>query len=323
MSALVHGVGTFFDHLAAVQWRFLGLAVVLHVLKTVLLTRAWRNIVAASYPRDAVRWRGIFGAYAAGAGVNAILPARSGDLVKLYVAKHQVPGSTYTTLASTLVVLTIFDFVVASALFLWALQAGVLPSLDVLPRLPRFDVSWLFEHPRLAIVLAVLLLAAGIALAVWATRRIAAFKRRVAQGFTILRDRRAYLRRVALWQAADWAVRLFALYWFLRAFGIEATAHNALLVQVTQSLSTIFPFSPGGIGTEQALMLYVLAEEASRTALLAFSVGTKLTIIVVNVLLGLAAIGLLLRTLRWRRVLSEAREKAGRPKLAASGERSS
>ena len=313
MSAFLDAVGTFLDRLAAVEWRLLALALLCHLLRTLAVTQAWRNVVSAAYGRSRVRMRDVYGAYAAGAGVNALLPARAGDLVKLYVARHRMPGTTYTTLASTLVVLGVFDFVVASALFLWALQAGVLPSLDVLPRLPDFDFSWLFAHPRLSAVLLALAVAAAVVAGVWAARRVAAFRKRVAQGFAVMRNRTAYLRCVALWQAADWALRIVALYWFLRAFGIAADAHNTLLAQVTHSLATVFPFSPSGIGTEQALVLYVLADEASRSALLAFSVGTKLAIVTVNVLLGVAAIGLMLGTFRWRAVVREAREASVRP----------
>ena len=307
MDAFLEAVGTFVDELASVEWRFLGLALACHLLRTAAVTRAWRNVVAAAYATTRVRTRDVYAAYAAGVGVNALLPARAGDLVKLYLAHHRIRGTTYTTLASTLAVLGVFDFVVASALFLWAFQAGVLPSLDVLPSLPDFDFGWLFGHPRVAaLLLGVVLIAAAVA-GVWAVRHVRAFRKRVAQGFAVMGDRGAYLRGVALWQAADWAFRIVALYWFLRAFGIAADAHNTLLAQVTHSLATVFPFSPSGIGTEQALVLYVLADEASRSALLAFSVGTKIVIVIVNVALGALAIALSLRTLRWRTVVGQAR----------------
>ena len=34
-------------------------------------------------------------------------------------------------------------------------------------------------------------------------------------------------------------------------------ARNVVLVQVTNSLATLVPISPGGIGTEQAFLVYV------------------------------------------------------------------
>jgi uncharacterized membrane protein YbhN (UPF0104 family) len=286
--------------------------VLCHVLKTAAVSRAWRNVVSAAYSDRRVRWRDLYGAYVAGVGVNAILPARSGDLVKLYIAKHRIEGATYTTLASSIVALTVFDMVLAAGLLVWAISIGVLPDLDVLPNLPRFDFTWLFHHPRLALVLVGVVLVLAIVGGMWAAHRISAFRRRVAQGFAIFRDRRAYLRRVASLQALDWTLRVVTISLFLRAFGIPASFHNSLLVQVTQSLSTIFPFSPGGIGTEQALVLYVLAGEAARSSLLAFSVGMKVTIIIVNAAVGFAAIAIMLKTVSWRNVLARAQEARAR-----------
>ena len=103
------------------------------------------------------------------------------------------------------------------------------------------------------------------------------------------------------WQAGDWTLRVVTIYFFLRAFSIPASPQNALLVQVSSGLSTVFPFSPSGIGTAQALIVTVLRDVASRTAILAFSVGMQITLIAVNVLLGFVAMGIMLRTFRWRR----------------------
>jgi hypothetical protein len=76
----------------------------------------------------------------------------------------------------------------------------------------------------------------------------------------------------------------------------------------------VFPFSPAGIGTEQAFLLYVFRGLASRTALLSFSVGMRVTLIVVNATLGFGAILLTLRTLRWRRIVeADARATQSQP----------
>ena len=51
---------------------------------------------------------------------------------------------------------------------------------------------------------------------------------------------------------------------------MHATLHNALLVQVVDSLATLFPATPGGAGTKQGLIVYLFRGEAvSRTLLLA------------------------------------------------------
>jgi uncharacterized membrane protein YbhN (UPF0104 family) len=298
---VVRAAETLFDHLAAIHWKFVALAVVLHLLKMALRTRAWRNILAAAHPGAEVRWRTVLGAYVAGVGVNAIFPARGGDLLKLYLVKRGIPGSAYPTLAATLVVETMFDLVVASALLVWALSLGVLPGLNVIPVLPQVDWLWLFQHPRVALALAAAALVGGFVAGVWASTHIRAFRDRVASGFAIVQEPRRYLRQVVPWQAFDWGLRLATIYALLLAFGMPASLHNALLVQVTQSLATLLPLTPAGIGTEQALLAYVFAGIAPAVDVLSFSVGMKLTIIAVNVAAGAVAILLTLRTLRWRR----------------------
>ena len=300
MQRVLDSIEVFFENLAAVDFGPLGLAVVFHTVRAFAVSRAWRNVIADAYPDARVRWRSIYGSYLAGVGVNALVPARAGDGVRLYLAKHRVDGATYTTLGTTLVVMSIFDFLAALGLFLFAVRMGVFPSLDVLPNLPSFEFAWLFEHPRLALALGVLV-GVLISLAVmWATRHVRAFKQRVRQGFTVLRDRRRYLRRVAAWQAVDWGSRLATTFFFLDAFDIATTVRNAFVAQAAQSLATALPISPGGIGPEQALLLVALAGEAARSDLVAFTVGMKLTVLATNVALGFAALLLMTRSLRWR-----------------------
>jgi uncharacterized membrane protein YbhN (UPF0104 family) len=308
--AVLDAIEVFFENLASVDPAPLALAVACHVLKLFAVTRAWRNIVADAYPEEDVRWRPLFGAFVAGVGINSILPARGGDVVKLYLAKRSIPAATYTTLTSTLLVQSIFDIVAASLLLLWAIQLGVLPGLNVLPHLPSFDFSWFFAHPRVSLVLLAGLFIGLVFLAVWLEQHVTAFRARVAQGFRVLGDFPRYLRRVALWQAADWGLRIATVYFFLLAFDVHADLHNALLGQVANSLATVLPISPGGIGTEQALLVYVLSGEAARSDLLSLSVGMRLTLTVVNVALGFAALFLMLRTFRFRRIVASERAPA-------------
>ncbi len=310
MSGVWHALESFFGYLSAVAWVPVLLGVLCHSVKMLVRTYAWRNVLAAAYPRVPVRWRSVFGAYAAGAGVNAILPARGGDLLKLYLVKRRVQGAHYPTLAASLLVETIVDLTLSSLLLLWALSRHVLPGVHVVRTLPGVDWFWLFRHPRLALVLVACAVLASFLLGLLAAGRIAAFGKRVEQGLAILRTPALYLRRVAFWQLVDWSLRVATIYFFLRGFHIPATLDNALRMQVAQSLSTILPLTPSGIGTEQALSVYVLSGQASRTALLSYSVGMELVLTVWNVALGTAALLLMLRSLRWRRTVAADRELA-------------
>ena len=48
------------------------------------------------------------------------------------------------------------------------------------------------------------------------------------------------------------------------------------------------------------MLVFALSGAAARSDVLAFSVGMQLVTVVVNVVLGFAAIAVMLRTLRWR-----------------------
>jgi len=302
VATFFHAVRAFFEHLAAVDFGALAIACAFQIGRLLVRTRAWRNIVAAAYPDARVRWRHVLGGYLGGVGLNAITPARGGDLLKLFLVKRRVEGSSYPTLTATLVVETLFDAVVGIALLLWAIHLGVLPSLDRLPRLPSVDWGWPLRHPRVAEIGALVLgMAIGVLLVV-ATRRVQAFWRRVAQGFAILQRPSDYLTGVVTWQALSWGCRLGSVYWMLRAFNVPASVHNALLVQVAQSLSTVLPITPGGAGTEQGLLLFLFRGKVGRTELLSFSVGMHIAIVVVNVTLGALAVALMTRSLRFRRL---------------------
>jgi glycosyltransferase 2 family protein len=307
MGEFFHAVRVFFDHLAGVGWMALTIALAIHFARLLTRTVAWRNILAASYPNERWRWRPVARAYIGGVGINSIVPGRAGDVVKLYLVHREQPATTYTTLASTLVTETLLDLVLATAIFLWALTQGVLPSLHVLPSIPAFDWGWLFQNSKATAIAAAVLTIGAIVLWHWASQHVANFKERVGQGFAILRDRGRYGREVVSWQLLSWVLRIASLYWFLRAFHVDASIHNALLAQVVDSFSTLLPFSPGGAGTKQGLLVYVLHGQASSSTLLAFSVGQYVAVTVFNVVVGAIAIFSSLGTLRLRKIIGQAK----------------
>jgi uncharacterized membrane protein YbhN (UPF0104 family) len=300
---ILDGVDAFLDQLGSVSFLPLALAIGCHLLKMACTSRAWRNVLAAAYPGERVPWISIYGAYLAGVGINAIIPARAGDAVRIVLAHRAIPGSTYTTVVSSTLVLSFFDMFAASLLLAWAVSLGELPGLDVLPRLRSFDFAWLFGRPLLfELVLAGVLVAIGV-VAFWIAGHVADFRERVAQAFRVMSPPTRYLARVATWQAADWTLRLLTIWFLLAAFHIPQTLRNVGLVQTSTSVATLFPITPAGVGTEQAFLLYVLSGVASASVLLAFSVGAKLTLTITNVVAGFTAIALTLRTVRFRKAL--------------------
>jgi uncharacterized membrane protein YbhN (UPF0104 family) len=302
--AIRTAIEQFWDFLSDIAVLPLLAAIGCHLLKLACTSRAWRNVLAAAYPEIPVRWPPILAAYVAGVGVNAIIPARAGDVVRVFLAHRAIPGSSYTTVVSSNVVLTFVDFTLAFAMFGWALTQGLLPSFDALDALPSFDYSWMFEdgvvHPGVVVAL-VAIVAGGAFLLHHFWNRL---RGRVAQAFAVFDPPERYVRTVVLWQLADWGLRLATVWFFLGAFGIHQDIGNVLLVQATMSLSTLVPATPGGNGTEQALLVYAFRDSGVvRSTLLAFSVGMKLTLTVVNVVVGFTAIFLTLGTVRFRSVV--------------------
>ena len=311
MIRVLDGIDAFLDQLTSVHFLPALAAVGTHLVRLACTSTAWRNILAAAYPDETVRRLRIFAAFLAGVGVNALIPVRAGDAVRVVLAHRAIPRSSYTTIVSSTFVLMIFDSLAASSLLVWAAATqNAFPSIGSLPDLPTFDFAWLFENPTVAeVVIGGLLIALGLFL-IWARDHIANFWARVKQPFAVLRTPGRYLRTVALWQAGDWTFRLLTIWFLLAAFGLPQTVRNVLLVQVSASIATLLPLTPAGIGTEQAFLLYVFRGAVASSKLLAFSVGMKLTIITTNVVAGFTSIFLTLRTVRYSQALDPVEQKS-------------
>ena len=88
-------VGEFLSNLAAVNWLALILGMAIFIGYLSLRARASFNILRAAYPDERIDYRMIWGAYIAGYGFNSVIPARGGDIVRLFLTKTSVPRSSY------------------------------------------------------------------------------------------------------------------------------------------------------------------------------------------------------------------------------------
>ena len=301
MSDFFHALKVFGDQLASVEWKYLAIALGLHFLKLAFRAYAWRAILMASYPGKKVRFSSIFGAYIVGVGINSVAPARGGDVVKLYLTKHRIEGATYATLTPTLLVETLADFFIAGALIVWALAIGALPAHQVYSRLPSVDWGFFIEHREYTGAVLLILVVAGTIAFLHFAARGSETRERIALGFAVLHRPRRFAFAVVLPQLISWVLRIASVYYFLKAFGVNATIHNALLAQVVDSLATLFPATPGGAGTKQGLIVFLFNGEAvNKSVLLAFSVGMNVALVVFNLVVGLTALFMMARTLSWK-----------------------
>ena len=312
-----HAAASFFEHLSDIRWT--PFAIALGFLLAMQLCRAWawRNVLRAAYPGKPISFLQLGAAYLAGAGINAIFPARAGDVTKVFLVKRQIPDSSYPAVTSSFLVQSVFDTSAGILVFLYAIGQGLLPEPPQLPNLPAFEFSFWADHPRtLLIVTAVLLLAIAIGV-YYLAHHVRRFWARVRQGLVILTEPRRYLRQVAAWQGLGWLCRFGAFWFFLEAFGIGGSFGNVLLVMSVQALATIVPFTPGGAGAQQALLVATL-RGPSRAAVLSFSVGTQIAMAAWSVVLGFTAILLVFRTTDWRGLIKQAQDEAEREEAAPS-----
>jgi glycosyltransferase 2 family protein len=110
---------------------------------------------------------------------------------------------------------------------------------------------------------------------------------------------------MASWQLASWIAR-FASYWaLLDAFHIGGSPRNALLALAVQVVASVFPFTPGGAGVQQALLLTIFAHSRDVAA---FSVGQQIATAVLSSALGFAALVLIFRFKSFREVIARGKE---------------
>jgi uncharacterized membrane protein YbhN (UPF0104 family) len=305
----------FFRHLSEIDWAVFALALLCLLGMQLARAWAWRNVLRAAYPDKPIPFLPLAAAYLAGAGINAIVPAHAGDATKVFLVKRQIPDSSYPAVTSSFLVQTVFDTSVGILVLLYAISQGLLPPLPRIPNLPAFEISFWADHPDLffiAVGVTLLAIAIGIYLLAHRVRR---FWARVRQGLVILSEPSRYMREVFAWQGIGWLLRFAAFWFFLEAFGIGGSVGNVMLVMSVQAIANIVPFTPGGAGAQQALLVATL-HGPTRTAVLSFSVGTQIAMAAWSVVLGFTAILLVFKTTDWRGLIRQAQDEAESEKAA-------
>lgn len=275
------------DQVAHLDARFLVAALVLQLVALCCKIVAWRNVLAAAFPERRVPFHSVGCSYAAGMGLNAFLPARGGDAVKVALVRAQIEGSEIPAIVTTLGVVALFDAVIGGALVLALWASGTLPALPV----PSPGLS-------LPLVAGLLVAAGGVAIA--ARLRPDAVKRtleKAAHGVAVLRTPRRYLHQVMPFQLGAWLARIAVVYLVLASFHIDASPTTAALLVVLGGVSAAVPV-PGGAGAQQVLATYALQGIASAATAISFSVGFQVGITAVNTAVGIAGAMLLFRTTR-------------------------
>ena len=307
-SSFWDGVESFFSSLAHINW--LALLVGLAAFGTYLTirARAYFHVLRAAYPGERFLFRRIWGAYVAAYGFNNVVPARGGDVMKLFLVKTSVPNSTYPAIASSFFVEAVFDLTMAIPILIFAFTQGAFPKPPDFSKLNAFDLSFFASHVQFTLFLitaVAILLLVGFAVL---SRRVKAFWARVKQGVTILFDRRRYIREVWLVQFVGWLFRFTAFWFLLDAFHVGGSVRNVALVLGINAIASLMPFTPGGAGVQQALLIKVFGGTAAGATVAAYSVGQQIAIAVFSLSMGFAAIFFIFRFRSFKAVIAAGRE---------------
>jgi uncharacterized membrane protein YbhN (UPF0104 family) len=311
VSAFFDAVGDFAGNLASVRWGALLLGLVAFVVYLSIRARAYFHVLRAAYPEERFEFRRIWGAYVAAYGFNNVVPARGGDVIKLFLTKTSIPRSSYPAVGSSMFVEAIFDLCMAIPILAFAFSQGAFPKPPDFSKLPAGDIAFFASNPRFTLflltVLAILALAAFAVL----SARVRAFWARVRQGLAILRDRGRYVREVFLVQLCAWGFRFTAFWFLLEAFNVGGSVKNVLLVLGVNAVAALVPFTPGGAGVQQALLVKVFGGTVAGATVAAYSVGQQIAIGTASLAVGFAALVLIFRFRSFREVIAAGREARG------------
>jgi hypothetical protein len=322
VDATTHAAALIGSHAAHVNVALLTLGVALYFVSQAIRTRAWHTIVRASYPEAGnLRARDTCAAYLAGAGLNGVIPARGGDVVKLAILHRRIEGASYATLAATFVPETLFETAFGTALVVWALANGFLPVPVSAGEIPALDVSLIVNHP-----VQCALAAAGLAVvATWLLRllrrRADDFVARLRRGLVILGTPRRFVTGVASWQALARVVRLLSLAAFMAAFALPVTTATVVLVMAAQGGGRIVPLAPASTGLRLAMLSYGFVEVTHQPVdiaeITAFTFGVGAVVLAAGLVISLVILAREFGTLSPRSALRAARAALARREVSS------
>ncbi len=269
--------GHAFSHI--VVWAYL-LGILATLVQPVLRSRAWRNLLVATFPGANVRWRDAYGATLVKHAAGTFLPMHGDEAVRVALMKDRIAGASTAAVAATAGVDALFD----------VLLTGVLVGISAW--LGASVVNWhdLAAHPLKPALFAALVVAAIVTAFVALRRKARGLGEELRQGVVIFKHRGAYTRRVLGWQLADFALQLATLYLLLRAFGVPGVSlTSVVLIRTAQRVTVSLP---GFLetGSSQAMIVAILSQVGAPAGqAFGFASGSKVTVSGLNVALGLLA----------------------------------
>jgi hypothetical protein len=310
----VDQVVSFFEDFAhafahIVVWAYL-LAIVAILLQTVVRSRAWRNLLVATFPGATVRWRDAYGAMLTMHAAGIFLPMHAEEAVRVGLMKDRISGASTPAIAATAGVDALFDVLLTVVL------------VGVSAWLGASVVDWhaIAAHPLKPALFAVLVLAAIVTAFVALRRKVHGLGDELSQGVVIFKHRGVYTRTVLGWQLADFVLQLATLWLMLIAFGLSGvTLVSVILIRTAQRVTVSLP---GFLetGSQQAMIIAILSSTGFAAGqAFGFASGEKLTSSGMNIALGLLAARVMVGPLHLRaRMVAKLRRRKPAPQGATA-----
>jgi len=285
--------GDVWRSLTAVALVPLAVGVALHLVKVAAEARSWHWVLAhAGGHRERLPFRPVLGAFVASIGAGAVLPAKLADVVRVGLLRRHPAAPGIAAISGTIVLEAVLEVAFGIAMVGWWVVAGARGGH--LPAPADSSAVLITAGAAVALVVAAGALGRG---------RLAAAAHRFASGFGVLRHPIGFARGVVGWKIVAWVLRFGSVAAFLAAFGLPAAPATVAAVIAAQCLAGIVPLMPGNAGTQQAAISIALTGVAAASAGVAFGVGMQAATVVADLLIGAAAVPLVLTgsgTLRTR-----------------------
>ena len=119
-------------------------------------------------------------------------------------------------------------------------------------------------------------------------------------------------------QFCGWLFRFAAFWALLEAFNVGGSVKNVLLVLGVNAVAALVPFTPGGAGVQQALLVQVFAGTATAATVAAYSVGQQIAIGAWTLLVGFLALFFIFNIRSFKEAIRQGREHREAEKEEAS-----
>lgn len=265
-------------------------------------------VATLTFPLRTVRWRyllqlegkklpfiPLWHATAIGFMANNILPARAGEVARIYAA-GKLTGVTYSASFASIAIERVFDALTILSLMAGALLVADLPTdLQLTEGITLVGIAktlgFAFGGLLAISIFAVhkpefgLKLADKISHAVLPTRwadKVVAIAAGMLTGLDSLKDPRRFLA-VLFWSLAVWVTNAFSFWLGFLAFDIDVSLSGAFILQTVIAFGVAVPQAPGYVGVFEAAIRWTLGLfgiEAARSVsyALLFHVGSFIPI---------------------------------------------